>query len=60
MSWSKQSAEAGLGGLTPREAALGVMCDEEICLKMPDPLGHFPDLSIVKKEDLFLVVCILE
>ena len=49
-----------MGGLTPREAALGVMCDEEICLKMPDPLGHFPDLSIVKKEDLFLVVCILE
>ena len=50
----------GLGGLNPQGGSSGVMYDEDICLKMPDPLGHFPDLSIVKKEDLFLVVCILE
>ena len=52
--------EVGLGGgLTPREAAVGAMYDKDMIFKMPDPLGHFPDLSIVKKEDLFMVVCIL-
>ena len=28
MSWKKQSAEAGLAGLTSREAALGTLWDE--------------------------------
>ena len=60
MSWSKQSAEAGLGGLTPREAAVGAMFNKDMIFKMPDPLAHFPNLSLVKKEDLFMVVCILE
>ena len=40
MSWKKQSAEAGLAGLTPREAALGALWDETMVKKMPDPLGQ--------------------
>ena len=56
MSWKKQSAEAGLAGLSPREAALGTLWDETMIMKMPDPLGHIPDLLRVKKEDLFMVV----
>ena len=52
----KQSAEAGLAGLTPREAALGALWDETMVKKMPDPLGQILDLSCVKKEDLFMVV----
>ena len=28
MSWAKQSAEAGLTGLTEWEAACGVLCEE--------------------------------
>ena len=56
MSWKKQSAEAGLAGLTPREAALGALWDETMVKKMPDPLGQILDLSCVKKEDLFMVV----
>ena len=56
MSWKKQSAEAGLAGLTPREAAMGTLWDEDMVTKMPDPLDHIIDLSCVKKEDLFMVV----
>ena len=56
MSWKKQSAEAGLAGLTPREAALGTLWDETMVKKMPDPLCQILDLSHVKKEDLFMVV----
>ena len=56
MSWKKKSAEAGLAGLTPREAALGTLWDETMVKKMPDPLGQILDLSHVKKEDLFMVV----
>ena len=56
MSWKKQSAEAGLAGLSPREAALGALWDETMVTKMLDPLGHIPDLSRVKKEELFMVV----
>ena len=55
MSWKKQSAEAGLAGLTLREAALGALWDETMVKKMPDPLGQILDLSRVK-EDLFMVV----
>ena len=39
MSWKKQSAEAGLAGLTPREAALGALWNETMVKKMPDPFG---------------------
>ena len=56
MSWKKQSAEAGLAGLTLREVALGALWDETLVKKMPDPLGQILDLSHVKKEDLFMVV----
>ena len=56
MSWKKQSAEAGLAGLTLREAALGALWDETMVKKMPDTLGQILDLSRVKKEDLFMVV----
>ena len=47
MSWKKQSAEAGLAGLSPREAALGALWDETMVKKMPDPLGQILDLSRV-------------
>ena len=56
MSWKKQSAEAGLAGLTPGEAVLGTLWDETMAKKMPDPLGQILDLSRAKKEDLFMVV----
>ena len=51
MSWKKESAAAGLAGLTPREAARGAMYCREF-QKMPDPLaGVLPDpLAGVKKE----------
>ena len=52
----KQSGEAGLAGLTLREAALGALWDETIVKKMPDPLGQILDLSHVKKKDLFMVL----
>ena len=56
MSLKKQSAEAGLAGLTLREVALGTLWDGTMVKKMPDPLGQILDLSHVKKEDLFMVV----
>ena len=37
MSWTKQSAEAGLVGLTEREAARGALCEEAFQF-MPTPL----------------------
>ena len=57
MSWKKESAAAGLAGLTPREAARGAMYRREF-QKMPDPLaGVLPDpLAGVKKEDMFMLV----
>ena len=51
MSWKKDSAAVGLAGLTPAEAAKGALLCEEF-QNMPDPLD-------VKKEDLFLLVCIV-
>ena len=51
MSWKKDSAAVGLAGLTPVEAAKGALLCEEF-QNMPDPLD-------VKKEDLFLLVCIV-
>ena len=56
MSWKKESAAAGLAGLTPREAARGAMYSRDF-QKMPDPLaGVLPDPLGVKKEDMFMVV----
>ena len=52
MSWQKQAAAVGLAGLSPREAALGVLYCEQFQL-MPDPLAG------VKKEDMFMVVSAL-
>ena len=52
MSWQKQAAAVGLAGLSPREAALGVLCCEQFQL-MPDRLAG------VKKEDMFMVVSAL-
>ena len=51
MLWKKDSAAVGLAGLTPAEAAKGALLCEEF-QNMPDPLD-------VKKEDLFLLVCIV-
>ena len=51
MSWKKDSAAVGLAGLTPVEAVKGALLCEEF-QNMPDPLD-------VKKEDLFLLVCIV-
>ena len=51
MSWKKDSAAVGLACLTPAEAAKGALLWEEF-QNMPDPLD-------VKKEDLFLLVCIV-
>ena len=51
MLWKKDSAAVGLAGLTPAEAVKGTLLCEEF-QNMPDPLD-------VKKEDLFLLVCIV-
>ena len=55
----KESAAAGLAGLTPWEAARRAMYRKEF-QKMPDPLaGVLPDpLAGVKKEDMFMLVSI--
>ena len=39
MSWKKQSAEAGLAGLTLREVALGALWDETMVKKNARPIG---------------------
>ena len=52
MSWSKESAVAGLGGLTPREAALGVFMLEHFQNKadpLPDPDAEYSDLIHIIK-----------
>ena len=46
MSWAKQSAEAGLLGLTEREAARGALCEEAFQL-MPTP--HVRRIIVVSK-----------
>ena len=51
MSWKKDSAAVSLAGLPTVEAAKGALLCEEF-QNMPDPLD-------VKKEDLFLLVCIV-
>ena len=46
MSWAKESAEAGLAGLTEREAARGALCEEAFQL-MPTP--HVRHIIVVSK-----------
>ena len=46
MSWAKQLAEAGLVGLTEREAARGALCEEAFQL-MPTP--HMRCIIVVSK-----------
>ena len=55
LSWKKESAAAGLAGLTPREAARGAMYRREF-QKMPDPLAGVLPVAGVKKEDMFMLV----
>ena len=52
MSWSKESAAAGLGGLTPGEAAVGALMFGEfqyIDNPLPDPSEEYGDLIQVIK-----------
>ena len=46
MSWAKASVEAGLAGLSEREAARGALCEEAFQL-MPSP--HVKHLVVVSK-----------
>ena len=46
MSWAKELAEAGLAGLTEREAARGVLCEEAFQL-MPTP--HVRCIIVISK-----------
>ena len=46
MSWAKESAEAGLAGLSEREAARGALCEPAFQL-MPTP--HVKRIIVVSK-----------
>ena len=46
MSWAKESAEAGLAGLSEREAARGALCELAFQL-MPNP--HVKHIIVVSK-----------
>ena len=46
MSWAKQSAKAGLAGLTEREAARGVLCEEAFQFM---PTLHVRPIVVVSK-----------
>ena len=46
MFWAKESAEAGLAGLTERETARGALCEEAFQL-MPTP--HVRHIIVVSK-----------
>ena len=46
MSWAKESAEAGLAGLSEREAARGALCEPAFQL-MPTP--HMKHIIVVSK-----------
>ena len=56
MSWSKESAAAGLGGLTPKEAGRGALTMEDFQLihdPLPDPSPAYGDLiKIIKVSTL--------
>ena len=59
MSWAKQLAEAGLAGLTEREAARGALCEEAFQF-MPTPdVKHVVVVSTFKSR-LFLHVLNVE
>ena len=52
MSWAKESAVAGLGGMMPREAARGALMLEDFQLihnPLPDPAPEYGDLIEVIK-----------
>ena len=52
MSWNKESAAAGLGGLTPREVAVGVLMLEDFQYMndpLPDPDAEYGELIKVIK-----------
>ena len=57
MSWSKESAAVGLGGLTPREAAIRVFMFEDIQNiedPLPDPSPEYGDLiQVIKNSNYF-------
>ena len=46
MSWAKASAEAGLAGLSEREAVRGALCEEVFQLM---PSHHVKHLVVVSK-----------
>ena len=48
MSWAKQSAEAGLAGLTEREAARGALCEEVFQLMLTPHVRHIIVVSKFK------------
>ena len=56
MSWAKQLAEAGLAGLTEREAARGVLCEEAFQF-MPTP--HVRHVIVVSKFKSRLILHVL-
>ena len=56
MSWAKQSAEAGLAGLTEREAASGALCEEAFQF-MPTP--HVKHVVVVSKFKSRLILHVL-
>ena len=59
MSWAKQSVEAGLAGLTEREAVRGALCEEAFQF-MPTPnVKHVVVVSTFKSR-LFLHVLNVE
>ena len=48
MSWAKQSVEAGLVGLTEREAARGALCEEAFQFMPTPPVRHVVVVSKFK------------
>ena len=56
MSWAKQSAEAGLAGLTEQEAAHGALCEEAFQF-MPTP--NVKPVGVVSKFKSRLILRVL-
>ena len=57
MSWSKYSAAAGLGGMTPREAGRAALTLEDFQLihdPLPDPDPAYGELIKVLKVSTFI------
>ena len=57
MSWAKQSAEAGLAGLTEREAAREALCGEAFQF-MPNP--HVRRIIVVSKFKSRLILHVIQ